>query len=107
MDSQYWTGRNPRQGLYVKCELLVGQGRYRLILPKGNMACEHHQIESSCCSVAVGEIFLIPPGSEMIVTDKYVHPVRVTDSGVLKVDAKFAKQTNVLVAKTLVNMGNK
>ena len=35
--------------------MLVDKGRYRLILYEGSVACEHHQIESSCYRVAVGE----------------------------------------------------
>ena len=69
--------------------------------------CEHHQIESSCCRVAVGETVVIPPGTEMTIPGKYVHPIGVTGSGVLEISAKFAERTNVSLGKTLVDMERK
>ena len=75
----------------LECELLVDKGRYRLILPEGSVACEHHQIESSCCRVAVGETVVVPPGTDMIVPGKYMHLVGMTGPGVLEVTAKFAE----------------
>ena len=75
----------------LECKLLVNKGHYRLILPEESVACEHHQIESSCCRAAVGETVVVPAGTEMIVPGKYVHPVGVTGPGVLEVTAKFAE----------------
>ena len=74
----------------LECKLLIDKGRYQLILPEGSVACEHQQNESSCCRVVVGKTVLVPPGTEMMVPGKYVHPVGVTGPGVLEVTAKFA-----------------
>ena len=88
----------------MNCELISEQGEYRLTLPEGSVKCGQSSNGSVCCRVAVAETVTVPPGTEMLVPGMYVEPTGVTGPGVLEVAAKFLERSQLLVAKSLVNM---
>ena len=90
----------------MRCELTIDRGSYKLTWPDGSVTCTHTQTGTACCRVVVRETVIVPPGTETIVPGEYWQPSGVTGPGVLETAEKFLQRHGLLVARTLVDMGN-
>ena len=87
-------------------QLTLGQGRYELSLNENVVACVGGEQLPRCARMAVRVTTVIPPRSEGLVPAKLIDPCGKTSLAVTEGQERFTKKSQLLVAKTLVDVTN-
>ena len=88
------------------CRLTLGQGRYELALNGNVTECVGGDQLPRCARVAAQVTTVIPPRSESLVPAKVIDPCGEASLGITEGQVRFTRKSQLLVAKTLVDLTN-
>ena len=86
------------------CEMMLYNGQYHLNLPSGATPCQNSRSSPVYRRAAANKTVVMPPRYEVIVPARFVDSLGEDKCGMMESSARFLARSQLLVARTLVDL---